>query len=256
MFPILFQIGSFTVQSYGIFLALGYLSGLLLLRKTCRDLHLDFFVVTQPCLPVFLISILGARALFVLTNLDYFRLFPAEILHIWRGGLVFYGAVITGLPALVFITHRRRLSIGATLDVFAPALAAGHAVGRLGCFAAGCCHGRYCELPWGVRFSSDLVDPVLRGLPLHPTQLYESFGLAVLAVAAYFFLLKRSLRPGGVALLYLGSYSVLRFIVEFFRGDQIRGFVFHHSISISQAIALAIFVASTWLFVLRLRRNH
>jgi phosphatidylglycerol:prolipoprotein diacylglycerol transferase len=246
MFPVLFEIGGFPIQSYGFFIALGYLAALMLTRRLAAARGFsaaDFSDLTFLCL---LTGILGARALFVLTNLSHFLAKPAEILSFWSGGLVFYGGFLLVLPMLFLFFRWRRLPWRSGLDILAPGLALGHGIGRIGCLAAGCCHGSYCEYPWAVRLDTDLVEPALRGLPVHPVQIYESIGLWLLCV----FLLalwKRKPTEGAVALAYVTGYALLRFTVEFFRGDAIRGAAL--GISTSQWLALALFATGAVLFI-------
>jgi phosphatidylglycerol:prolipoprotein diacylglycerol transferase len=104
----------------------------------------------------------------------------------------------------------------ATMDVFAPGIVIGQAIGRLGCFAAGCCWGRECDLPWGVRFRSDFAAPVPLDKTLHPVQLYESAANLVIFAVLYRMCSKEH-RPGQIIGWYLVLYSTARFIVEFFR---------------------------------------
>ncbi|RYZ96716.1 MAG: prolipoprotein diacylglyceryl transferase, partial [Proteobacteria bacterium] len=154
--------------------------------------------------------------------------------------LVFYGGFLLAFPFVLWFVKFRGLPLKMSLDILAPGLALGHAVGRLGCFFAGCCHGRVCELPWGVRMNSLQVEPALRGLALHPTQLYEAAGLFLLSGILSFFVVTKRLRDGLVAVAYAMGYAILRTGVEFFRGDSIRGTLAGTPFSTSQLIALAL----------------
>jgi phosphatidylglycerol---prolipoprotein diacylglyceryl transferase len=251
MFPVLFEIGGVPVQSYGFFIALGYVAALLLTRRLATSQGLsasDFSDLTFFCL---LVGILGARILFLLTNFGYFLGRPGEILSFWSGGLVFYGGFLLVLPMLFFFFRNRGIAWKTGLDVLAPGLALGHGIGRIGCLAAGCCHGSYCEYPWAVHLNTDLVEPALRGLPVHPVQVYESVGLILLS-AGLLWLYRRKPASGTVAAAYVMGYALLRFLVEFFRGDSIRGSAF--GVSTSQLLALALFAAVGALLLYRRRK--
>src|SRR5207244_313924 len=127
-----------------------------------------------------------------------------------------HGGLIAALIFAVFYMHKQELPALRTMDVFAPGIAAGQAIGRLGCFAAGCCWGRQCDLPWGVRFRSNFAAPVPLDKTLHPVQIYESIADFII----FLFLYRqfgRSKKPGQIIGLYLLLYSVARFIIEFFR---------------------------------------
>lgn len=245
MRPILFHLFGWPIQAYGFFIALGYVLGLLLVRRLAisRQRHpapytdLSFFGL--------LVGLIGARMLFVLTNLDYFSAHRDEIYYFWGGGLVFYGGFLLGFPFVIGFLKWKKLPLKESLDILAPGFALGHGIGRLGCFFAGCCHGRVCDLPWGVRMDSAQVEPALRGLLLHPTQLYESFGLLILSGVLAYAVVARRFRHGLVAVAYAMGYAILRTGVEFFRGDSIRGTLPGTPFSTSQLIAFALLLGGS-----------
>lgn len=174
-----------------------------------------------------------SRALFLLRSFQY--------------GFVFYGGLVFGAAAFFLLARRRKLPALAAADLFAPALALGHAFGRVGCFLAGCCHGRPSGYSLAVTFTNPAceVDPALLGVPLYPTQLLEAAGNL-----GIFFLLNaalgRRLRPGAVLALYAALYSAQRFLIEFLRGDD-RGAA-HLGASPAQLVSLAVFAAAAALF--------
>jgi phosphatidylglycerol:prolipoprotein diacylglycerol transferase len=132
-----------------------------------------------------------------------------------REGFVFYGGFLGATLAGWLYCRAQRLSFGRVADACAPALALGHAFGRLGCFANGCCYGKVCDLPWAVRFPAGHV---AHGIAVHPVQLYEAAGN--LAIFTGLMLVARRRRfPGQVWWGYVFAYAALRFAVEFFRGD-------------------------------------
>src|SRR5262245_18085920 len=159
----------------------------------------------------------------------------ARIFAVWQGGLVFYGGVAGAALVGWRFARREGWSYGVFGDLFAPALALGHAFGRLGCFAAGCCFGKVGGGSWAVAFprgsvafdelaSAGAVPQGWNTTPgLHPTQLYVAFG-EVLIFATLLVLRPRvRARPGMLLVSYLGLYALLRFVVEMFRGDVVRG---------------------------------
>lgn len=244
MFPVLFHLGDIPVQAYGFFVALGYLAALLLTRKLAVAKGLSAAHFSDLCFLSLLVGLVGARLLFVLTNFSFFLERPLEIFRFWSGGLVFYGGFLLVVPTLALSFHLKKIPWKTGLDILAPGLALGHAIGRLGCLAAGCCHGSYCELPWALRLDSEFVDPVLRGSPLHPVQAYEFLGLLVLC-GILLRLTKKNLNPGSVALAYVLGYGLLRIAMEFFRGDSIRGAA--AGLSTSQLISIPLVIISAGL---------
>jgi phosphatidylglycerol---prolipoprotein diacylglyceryl transferase len=158
---------------------------------------------------------------------------------------VFHGGFIVALIFAYLYLRRAKLPILKTMDIFAPGIAIGQAIGRLGCFAAGCCWGRVCYLPWGVRFRSDAAAPVPLDKPLHPVQLYES-AADLLIFAILYRQIGRTHRPGQIIGLYLVLYSTARFIIEFFREHE-QALV--GPFSLTQWIALALLVLGAFLLV-------
>ena len=147
-----------------------------------------------------------------------------------QAGGVFYGGLIAALAVAWWYMRKTKLPPLKTADVFAPAIALGHGIGRLGCFSAGCCWGVECHLPWAVTFRNpvahDLVGVPLN-TPLHPTQLYES-AAEFLIFGILFWRIRRPHQTGAVISLYLLLYSTARFIVEFFRFHE-QGNLLGHS---------------------------
>jgi phosphatidylglycerol:prolipoprotein diacylglycerol transferase len=161
---------------------------------------------------------------------------------------VYQGGFILAVLTAIWYIRRNRMPLLLTFDVFAPGIALGHAIGRMGCFAAGCCWGQQCDLPWAVTFTNPAAHE-LTGVPLnvslHPTQIYEVL-LVLLIFMVLLWHISRPHRTGTVIGLYLVLYSVARFGVEFLR---------HHDqplqlgLSLTQWISLATLMAGAWLVI-------
>ena len=255
MFPVLIKIGPLTIHTYGFLIAIGFLVALTLAAKEAKRKDIPNESIIDVGFYALLSGIIGARLFFILTNLQNFLEHPLDMLKIWEGGLVFYGGVIFALPTVIWLARKRGLPLWQTADIWAPSIAIGHAIGRLGCFCAGCCYGKPAEgLPWSVTFT-DPDSLALLWTPLHPTQLYES--------AAEFlnFLILITLRrhqsfKGQLFLVYILNYSIIRSVVEIFRGDEARGFLFP-GFSYSQAISVAMFItALSFLVILKKRKDR
>jgi phosphatidylglycerol:prolipoprotein diacylglycerol transferase len=241
------------VHTYGLAIAAGLALGIALGAREARRRGLDVGRVLDFAFWGTVAGLIGSRLTYALVNAgDFARTClrgaggPRDaldvvsdctrLLHVWEGGLVFYGGVVGAALVAVSFARRERWSFAVLGDVFAPGLAVGHALGRLGCFAAGCCFGKETG-PWGVAFPSDSVAfEELASLgelppgssftpPLHPTQLYEAAG--ELAIFGVLLALRPRLRarPGALALTYAALYASLRFVVEMFRGDVARRYV-------------------------------
>lgn len=247
MHPLLFSIGSVKVHTYGFFVAVAFYVGIFIAAREADRVGVDREKIMDLSLVVLLSSIFGARLFYVLTNLGFFMNDPMEIPKIWNGGLVFYGGfILSVLSALLFI-RKNRLPVWKVADITAPALALGHAIGRIGCFFSGCCHGKVCELPWAVTFR-DPLSLAPTNIPLHPTQIYS-----VLSNLAIFFLLmvlsRRKRFDGQVFWVYAMVYGIARSLIEILRGDD-RGGVLFETFSVSQSIGLSMGILGMVMIVL------
>ncbi len=222
---VLFSIGSFKVYSWGFFVSLGVLTALLLAikdNKKYEDEIIDSFWI------VVISSVLGGRLLFVFGEWSYYSKHPWEILNFSGGGMALFGAIVLGLLTFIIYFKIRRKDYKKYLDVYAPYVPLAQSIGRIGCFFNGCCYGSLTNVPWGITY--------LGGIR-HPAQLYES----VLDFFLFLFLrhirrkhalhiagFKLKLVKGMKFIIYILSYSLIRFFLEFFRQDipaNIFGFV-------------------------------
>lgn len=222
MHPIAFRLGWLTIHWYGVMVALAFLAGLWTAsRRGLRDgIPPEKIIDLGPWL--ILGGILGARVLYVISYWkDQFAGKPlGEIFMVWHGGLVFYGGLVGASLAGIHYLRRKKLPLWKVADVVAPSIALGYVFGRIGCLLNGCCYGRYCALPWAIRFPEG-HETHLAGspaTPVHPTQIYESL-LNLGLYAALAWLYRRKKFDGQVFGAYLVGYAVLRSFVEMFRGD-------------------------------------
>ena len=251
MHPILFNIGPLTVYSYGVLLAAAYLLGLQLAIHRAKKAGLDSGRVLDLGVYIVIAALLGAKILLLFTNFGYFRSNPRDVLSLARSGGVFYGGLIGAtLTAFWYIRHHG-LPLWTTCDMFAPGIALGHVIGRLGCLAAGCCFGLPTAKPWGITFTDPFAalnvgTPL--NVPLHPTQLYEA--AAELLILMFLLATERRARPfpGRTFWFYMLLYAISRFIIEFYRGDE-RGMILGFSTSqfISLILAPLSVIMLVWL---------
>jgi phosphatidylglycerol---prolipoprotein diacylglyceryl transferase len=261
MHPRLFELpwsipylGPITVYTYGVLLAAAYLLGLQLAIVRARKRELDATRVMDLGIYIIISALIGAKLLLLVTDFQTFRNNPAELLTLARSGGVFYGGLILAvIVALVYI-RRVGLPLWTTCDVFAPGIALGHVIGRFGCFFAGCCFGRPTSVPWAITFTdpfaaANVGTPL--NVPLHPTQLYEA-GAEFLILALLLSTENMGKRFAGRTFwLYMLLYSVSRFVIEFFRGDE-RGAV--GALSTSQFISVVLAPLAIFMLVYLARR--
>ncbi|NDV28010.1 prolipoprotein diacylglyceryl transferase [Desulfovibrio sp. JC010] len=250
MNPILFSIGSVNIYAYSVFLTAGCLLGMGWAMRAARLWELDYKLAPLTGIIAVVCGVIGARALYV-------GLYPKEftdnllsVFYIWQGGLVFSGAVIFGSLAGLLYLRSKKQPLLDWLDCFAPGIALGISVGRLGCFFAGCCYGKPTDLPWAVTFKNTAsLAPLFQ--PLHPTQLYHSLSgliifLILLAVG------NKLQTEGRITGLFLVLFSVSRFIIEFFRADY-RGEL--GPLSMTQFITLVFFSIGIYLLSIYKKRS-
>lgn len=224
MFPKIISIGDFFLPSYGVLVTLGFLLGIWITGKLARQRGLDPQLVTDLAIYVALAGLGGAKLLMILYELPYYLKHPGDIFSMatLQAGGVFYGGLIAALLVAIWYVRSRKLQFLPVADCFAPGLALGHAIGRIGCFAAGCCWGLACERPWAVTFT-DAEAHRLVGVPLfqslHPTQLYEALGEFLIFLFLY---RHAATKPptGRLIGLYLVLYPAVRFGVEFLRAHE------------------------------------
>ena len=221
MFPKLISIGNFFLPTYGVLVTLGFLAGIGVTLRLARRAALDTERIMNLAIYCALAGLAGAKLLMFIMDFDYFSRNPGQIFSfdtLLSAG-VYHGGFLAALLFAWFYMRRQKLPVLRTCDIFAPGLALGHAIGRLGCFAAGCCWGASCDRGWSVTFTNPAAHD-LTGVPLHvalyPTQLYESFATALVAAWLYRVSL-RTHRDGAAFAHYLVLYSVARFVLEFFR---------------------------------------
>lgn len=252
MHPILFEIGTWPVYSYGVLLAVAYLAALQLAVVRARRIGIDGTKIMDLGIYLIIAALVGAKLMLIAVDVKYFIAQPREILSLVRAGGVFYGGLIAALLVAVWLVRRYNLALWTTADLFAPGIALGHVIGRFGCLMAGCCYGRPTTMPWAITFTNpeaaaNVGTPL--GVPLHPTQLYDAG--AELAILLILLFTERRGRTfsGRTFWLYVLLYGISRFVIEFFRGDD-RGVIL--GVSTSQFVSL-IAVPLSVIMLVRLR---
>ena len=231
--PMLGSVGPLTIYTYGVLLAAAYLGGLQLAMIRGRRRGLDSTRVLDLGIYIIISALVGAKLLLLVTDFRSFADNPRALLDLLRSGGVFYGGLIVAVAVALLYIRRIGLPLWTTCDVFAPGIALGHVVGRLGCFFAGCCYGKPTTVPWAITFTNpyaaaNVGTPL--NVPLHPTQLYEAAAEALILVVLLATESRGRRFPGRTFWLYMLMYAISRYIIEMFRGDP-RGTVFIFSTS-------------------------
>jgi phosphatidylglycerol---prolipoprotein diacylglyceryl transferase len=255
VFPRLFHVGSFSLPTYGLLVSLGVLIGLWVSVRNSEKQGIDPEHAWNFGILVVLAGIVGAKILYLINDWGYYTTHPREIFSFatLQAGGVFSGGLVAAFAAAAWYIRKNRMPALATCDAFAPGLALGHAIGRLGCFAAGCCYGKPTTHFWGVTFTNPLAQSWVGtplGVPLEPTQLFES----AVELANFFilmWLLKRKKFDGQVFGAYLFLYGVARYFLEFIRDDPGRGSVFGGIMTGTQLISIGLVLTGGLLWWIR-----
>lgn len=247
MLPILLHFGRFSLPTYGFLAAAGLLVGLGVCVHNAARQGIDPNKTWNLGILAILAGIVGAKLLLVLNDWTFYKAHPREIFSLTtlQAGGVWSGGLVAAVLVSWWYIRRNRIPVLKTCDAFAPGVALGHAIGRLGCFAAGCCWGKPTTLPWGVTFTNPLA-ALLVGTPLgvrlHPTQIYE-----MLVELGNFFLLTWLLRrkrfDGQVIGAYMFVYGFARYFLEFLRDDPDRGSVLGGFMTGTQLMAIGLVIA-------------
>ena len=252
MHPVLFRLGPVTIHTYGTLLAIGILLALWWAQRRAPAAGLESDRVWNLGVYMVLAALAGAKVWLIFADWGYYRQNLGDIfsLSTLQAGGVWYGGLVTAVVIAVLYAWRAKLTFAKLGDVYAAPLALGHAIGRLGCFSAGCCYGKPTAMPWGVVFTSPYAHQLVGtplNVPLHPTQLYESatefinvFILVRLGVGK---------RPAGqVVGAYMFLYGLSRGIIEFFRGDPGRTPLAGGTFSLMQVVSLGLMAFGAWLW--------
>ncbi len=253
MHPILFEVGSITIYSYGFFIALGAVLGLIYMAvqgKKCFNTSFD----KSNSLFIYIVvsAYVGGKVFFFFEN-------PSLYIHnlgrlLSGNGFVFFGSLLFAIPTMLWFFRKNQIPILPMLDVMAIVTCIVHGFGRIGCFMSGCCHGKPTDGLLSVVFTNPVCQAEPLNTPLHPTQLYES-GFIFSMMAVLMMLKKRKKFDGQLFLLYLMVYSVGRSLLELLRGDEERGYIIQDVLSHSQFISIIVVVVTLFFYVKLLRRG-
>lgn len=261
MHPILFKLpffGGIPVYSYGVLVACAFLVAIFWVGYDAKSSGLDAKRATDLVFYIILAGLIGSRVVYiVVTEWDRFVADPIVFFKLWEGGLVWYGGLIAALIVAALYVRHYKLPVLPYIDCFAPAVALGHAIGRLGCTMAGCCFGKHIghDAWYAMIFPADVGSFAPSNVPLYPTQLMEAG--AELVIFALLLIVRHYKKfSGQVIAAYLILYGVVRFVIEFFRGDMDRGFVIPDVLSMSQVVSIGMVLLGAVIYLWQLRGSE
>jgi phosphatidylglycerol:prolipoprotein diacylglycerol transferase len=265
--PILFEVAGYPVAAYGTALLLAFVAGITVATRRARAQGLDADRVLDCSMLILVSSIVGARLFWVVTHLGVFHGPQASWLDavnpfqgggFSRGGLSMLGGVVLALVSSFAFFAYRRLPVWPHVDVIMPSVPLGEGITRIGCFLNGCCFGRVCTAPWGVRFPEGSPAALLfPGAAVHPTQIYASL-LGFASFALLVWLARRRPPPGVVffaSLVLVGGYRIALDFVRYYESEVIVLRAAGMDITINQVISLVLVLAGVVGVAVRGRRR-
>ena len=242
----LFQIGPIVLNAYTTMLTLAFLLGTLLAARRAKNRDIPTHEVVKLATLAIVASIVGSRLLYVLEHVRVFAGAPRSILFLWQGGLCYHGGLFSGLFAALLWLKVKGIPIGKMVDIFAPSMALGFVVVRIGCFLNGCCFGTPTEVPWGVTFPpASPAGWIYGNIKIHPVQLYALIS-GLLAFLVLIWIEKKYPFGEGNGLLFLSFLalsSLWRFLLEFFRYQEPQAWIAER-FTIVQAYCLVLLILS------------
>ncbi len=219
MWPLLFDSSGFAIPTYIVVNSLVFSLGIVWIFYRAVARKFDPNAVLDISLVAMIGCFVGARGAHILIeHPEFYSKHPEMIYKFWYGGFVYYGGAVGGFIGAAAVCWRKKLDFLRHADLFSPVLAAGYALGRLGCLAAGCCFGRPTDLPWAIYFGQGVEAPA--GVGLHPTQIYSSLWEA--SVFAVLLVLEKRIwgrTSGRIFGIWLIGHGFGRALVEQFRDD-------------------------------------
>jgi phosphatidylglycerol:prolipoprotein diacylglycerol transferase len=238
MNPVAFKLFGLEVRWYGILISVGVIIGTILALRESKRIGIEEDTLIDLLLYAIPISLLGARAYYVIFSWDYYKNDLIQIFNFRGGGLAIHGAIIAGIIVVVVFCRKRKVDFWEIVDICAPSLILGQAIGRWGNYINQEAYGRPTNLPWGI---------IIDGVKVHPTFLYESIGDFLVFLFLLWYRKNKSKVPGEVFLLYLILYSAIRFFIEGLRTDSLM----MGSIRVAQLVSIIGIVAASFYFIKR-----
>jgi len=251
--PILFKIGNFAIGSYGVIVAIAVICSIFVGRFLAKKEEVDPEIITDFYIYSIIVGFVGAKVALIVADYKEFSQDPMKyLLENLRFFGAFYGGFIFAVIFALIYIRLKKLQFFKVADITAVSLPLGQAIGRWGCFFAGCCYGAPTKLPWGLVFPA--VDICQDGTRIHPWPVYES--ILDLAIFIFLFLRFNKRRFKGESIFFYAIfYAVGRFLLEFLRGDDIRGLYFNKTLSLSQILSILVLFVAIPLYFYFLRRE-
>lgn len=241
MYPILFHIFGFSIHSYGVMLAIGFMIGISLAAKEAVRTGVDPEKVLNLTFWILICSILGSRLFHCIVFYPQYIQDPLRVLKLWEGGLVFYGGFLGAILAALVYTWKHKMNMWQVSDIMIPSVMIGLMFGRIGCFLAGCCFGKVCpeHFALGITFNNP-IGLGIKNTALYPTQPLSAVNALIIFIILWLYR-KRKRFHGELFAICLIIYSITRSLIELLRDDP-RGFAHLGPLAFSESQVVSIFM--------------
>lgn len=248
MNPVLLDLGFMEIRWYSVLVLSAFIIGYFLVVNRCKKSNISLTFISDLSFYIIIFCILGARLYYCLFNLDYYSKNILDIFKIWEGGLAIHGGIIAGILTIYFYSRKKEISLLKLLDIFAPALVLGQAIGRWGNFFNMEAYGPETTLSTLQRLN--IPQFIIDGMYIdhayhHPTFLYESIGCILIFIIIMILRNLKNIKEGQVTSLYLIFYGIIRFLIEGLRQDSLMLF----NLKIAQLVSILMIIIGLYLFV-------
>ncbi len=248
MNPVIINLGIIEIRWYSVLILLGFILGYYLVIKKCKQENIDKTLISDLCFYLIIVSILGARIYYCIFEWKYYINNPIDIIKIWEGGLAIHGGVIAGIIFIYFYTKKKKLEFLKLLDIFAPSLVLGQAIGRWGNFFNGEAYGPITtfENLKNLHIPRFIIDGMYIGGNYHePTFFYESIGCLIVFIILIILRNKKSTKIGIITSIYFILYGLVRFFIEGLRTDSLMLF----NIKVAQLISIIMILIGIYIII-------
>ena len=248
MNPILLDLGFIEIRWYSVLILTAFIIGYFLVVNRCKKVGIDHTFITDLSFYLIIFCILGARIYYCLFNLDYYSKNLIDVFKIWEGGLAIHGGIIAGIITIYFYSIKKEVSVLKLLDIFAPALVLGQAIGRWGNFFNMEAYGP--EVALSTLQNLNIPQFIIDGMYIenvyhHPTFLYESIGCLIIFIMIMIVRNIKSIRRGQIASIYFIFYGIIRFLIEGLRQDSLMFF----NLRVAQLVSIIMIIVGLYLFI-------
>lgn len=248
MNPVIINLGIIEIRWYSVLILLGFILGYYLVINKCKQENIDKTLISDLCFYLIIVSILGARIYYCIFEWKYYINNPIDIIKIWEGGLAIHGGVIAGIIFIYFYTKKKKLEFLKLLDIFAPSLVLGQAIGRWGNFFNGEAYGPITtfENLKNLHIPRFIIDGMYIGGNYHePTFFYESIGCLIVFIILIILRNKKSTKIGIITSIYFILYGLVRFFIEGLRTDSLMLF----NIKVAQLISIIMILIGIYIII-------